>query len=114
MSDDSKTRKSTWWIWVFLVVLLLSPAIAAQLIFSPQLVTYSSNGQGITAIYWKNLEGNRVLTGTQATFVRLDETTDNLHICFEVKEDDVCQVYRVTQRQGSAAALIHWVNQNLK
>lgn len=94
-----------------LLALIVIVIVCAQIIIAPQLVTYQSGDQNITSIYWHGLDGRGHLTDTEESFVRLDNATNNLHLCYSFEEVENCQEFNVVETQGTFAVLKRLFNQ---
>lgn len=98
---------------LLLLTLLIAGLIATLAVVDPKLVTYQSNSKHVTNLYWLDLDGNAHLSDTNESFVRLDESTQNLHICHSFSTAENCQVYKVIDTTGSFTVLGYLIQQQL-
>lgn len=98
---------------VIFIAIVLAALLIAQILIAPKLVTYQSNDKQVTNLYWLNLDGSAQLSDTNESFVKLDETTANLHICHSFSEAENCQVYKVVDTGGSFSALYYLFQEHL-
>ncbi|GAA0353114.1 hypothetical protein GCM10009092_16820 [Bowmanella denitrificans] len=91
-------------ISVTLCILLL---LAATLIPMPQLITYERANIVSKSIYWQGFGESGQLLDANASFVKIDKDTNNLHVCHRFERGDTCQQYRVIETQGLTAVIRH-------
>lgn len=90
--------------------------IAAAIVFflllifpKPQQITYRYGNLITESTYWNGLGGSGVLFDAQAEFVKLDTATDNLHVCYSLKDEGSCITYRVIENKGFMGFLTSWM-----
>lgn len=84
---------------VLLVLILIFP--------KPQRITYEYANMVSQGTYWDGLFGPGMLLDSNAKFVRLDEDTEHLHVCY-AKENDNCLRYKVIENSGFGGYIASW------
>lgn len=81
--------------------------LAVTLVPMPQLLTYERANIVSKGIYWPGFHGKGQLLDAHASFVKVDQKTNNLHVCHSFKHGETCQHYRVMETQGMRAVILH-------
>lgn len=77
----------------------------------PQRITYEYANMVSVGTYWDGLFGPGVLFDSNAKFVRLDEDTEHLHVCY-AKENDNCLRYKVIKNTGFGGYISSWFEED--
>ncbi len=78
------------------------------LVPKPQLIKYKSASIISEAIYWDGFGSSGMLSDANASFVKLDNQTSHLHICYGLGEEKSnCQEYKVLENRGFSGAIGH-------
>ncbi|MCC2605456.1 hypothetical protein [Planctobacterium marinum] len=77
----------------------------------PQRITYEYANMVTVGTYWDGLFGPGVLFDSNAKFVRLDEDTEHLHVCF-ARENDNCLRYKVIKNTGFGGYISSWFEED--
>lgn len=77
----------------------------------PQRITYEYANMVSTGTYWDGLFGPGMLLDSNAKFVRLDEDTEHLHVCYS-QENDNCLRYKVIDNTGFGGYIVSWFNED--
>lgn len=86
--------------FALLIVLILFP--------KPQQITYRYGNLITESTYWDGLGGSGVLFDARADFVKLDEDTNNLNICYSLKDEGSCITYKVLENKGFMGYIGSW------
>lgn len=90
-SHELQTKLKLAAVCLFMLAIVIFP--------KPQRITYEYASMVSEGTYWDGLFGSGVLFDSNAKFVRLDEDTDHLHVCFN-PENDNCLRYKVIENKG--------------
>ena len=85
---------------VGLVTLLLLATIVTWFVTSPMVIHYDSGEVETRSVYYTGLDGNGHLLDANASFARIDEQTNRLHICLEAGLRENCQSYAIIRTEG--------------
>lgn len=99
-SSDDATKK------LKLAIGLLT-VLAILLFPKPQQITYEYANIVSEGTYWDGLIGSGMLFDSSASFVRLDDDTNHLHVCFS-KANDNCLRYKVLENRGFGGYIASW------
>lgn len=83
-----------------LASLLAIILVAAVTVPQPKLISYQAAGKTSHGVYWPGMTGDGRLLDSTADFVKIDETTNNLHLCYRFDDRDNCQRYEVIKTFG--------------
>lgn len=91
------------------LMLLAAGVLAVVLVLfipKPELIKYQSANIISEGIYWKGLgSGSGMLFDANASFVKIDEQSNRLHICYGKNETSNCQQYQIIENYGFAGAI---------
>lgn len=90
-SHELHTKIKLAGVGVLLLLIIMFP--------KPQRITYEYANMVSQGTYWDGLFGPGILFDSNAKFVRLDEDTEHLHVCFN-QENDNCLRYKVIENEG--------------
>ncbi|XOV81199.1 MAG: hypothetical protein ACFHVJ_09675 [Aestuariibacter sp.] len=74
----------------------------------PQQITYRYGNLITESTYWDGLGGSGMLFDARADFVKLDEDTQNLNICYSLKDEGSCITYQVIENKGFMGFISSW------
>jgi hypothetical protein len=86
-------------------VVILAVAI---IIPKPQQITYRYGNMLTESTYWDGLGGSGVLFDARAEFVKFDEDTQHLNVCYSLKDEGSCITYQVIENKGFMGFLGSW------
>jgi hypothetical protein len=89
---------------VFVLIIILGAALWFP---KPQLISYQASGQISQGVYWPGVNSSGRLLDANANFVKIDEATKNLHLCYQVEQGDSCHQYDVIETFGLVDTLIY-------
>lgn len=91
--------------------LIAGGAILAMLIIvpKPQQITYRYGNMITESTYWDGLDGSGMLFDARADFVKLDKDTNNLNVCYSLKDEGSCITYEVVENKGFMGFLTSWL-----
>ena len=95
---------------VGLVVIMLAAVI---MIPKPQLISYQAADQISQGVYWPGITSSGRFLDSNADFVKIDATTNNLHLCYRFEQGDSCQQYEIIQSHGLFETIIFMFNNKL-
>lgn len=93
---------------VYLKLAAVAVLLALVVLFpKPQRITYEYANMVSKGTYWDGLFGPGMLLDSNAKFVRLDEDTEHLHVCYS-QENDNCLRYKVIDNSGFSGYVASW------
>lgn len=96
-----------------LIVTLFIILGTAVLLPKPQLISYQASGQISKGVYWPGFGESGRLLDANADFVKIDERTKNLHLCYKFEQGDSCHQYDVIKTFGLIDTLIYMYEHKL-
>ncbi|GAB3034449.1 hypothetical protein [Bowmanella dokdonensis] len=87
--------------------LILFLLVFLMLVPTPKLITYERSNVVSKGVYWRGFGESGMLLDANASFVKIDPSTQYLHVCYEFEKGDSCQQYRVIETQGLLAVIRH-------
>lgn len=89
-----------------LILLPLVTLLVAWIIIPmPQLITYERAQVVSKGVYWRGFGESGQLMDARASYVKIDESTNHLHICYQFENVDSCQQYQILKSQGLFAVI---------
>lgn len=73
----------------------------------PRLITYERSNVVSTGVYWRGFGESGQLLDAQASYVKIDDDTDHLHVCYKFENLDSCQQYQILQSKGLLSVVMH-------
>lgn len=85
--------------------------IALFLLFAlfpkPSLITYERAGIQSTSVYWQGFNEYGKLTDSNADYVKREEESSFLHICYSPDDASSCQRFTIIREEGLLAVILH-------
>lgn len=75
-------------------------ALVVILFPKPQQIIYKYGNLTAESTYWDGLGGSGKLFDAQAEFVKLDEDTGYLNVCYSLQDEGSCVKYQVLENKG--------------